>query len=257
LAADDPAEEIRERPFPHLLVDNWLDPDLYARLAASFPSCPANSGPTGYTLFWGDPDYDRLIAENSAWGAFFRRFHSQAFVDWILGRFAGTFATEACVDLSRARYVDHQESRADKELALLDPAGLAPDDLWVRVDIMQGREGYHRVPHLDHRRRAASMLIYFCDADEAGMKGGDLVLHGDGGETVTVRPRHNRMVVFPCADDSIHSVTAIRRQDAPRNFVQVTLSSRTALWEGQNPRPSLGYRLRARLAGAAHRIGLG
>lgn len=246
---------VRSSPFPHILMDDWLEPDLYARLRDSFPYCPPNSGPTGYTLFSGDRDYERLIEENQAWGAFFGLFHRQAFVDQVLSAFPDVFGG-ARVDLSRARYVPWRESREDKELPVLPPVGLAPDDLWVRVDIMQGRKGYNRIPHLDHRRRAASMLIYFCDADEAGMRGGDLVLHGLGGETLAVRPRHNRMVLFPCAANSIHSVTPIRRQTAPRNFVQVTLSSCTDLWDGETPRPSLGYRVQARLRSMAAQAGL-
>jgi hypothetical protein len=243
---------IRSSPFPHMLVDDWLEPGLYRRLCDSFPHCPPNSGPTGYTLFWGDPDYDRLIERNEAWGIFFRSFHRQAFVDQVLAAFPDVFA-EARVDLSSARYSPYRESREDKELPMLSDAGPAPDDLWVRVDVMQGRQGYKRLPHLDHRRRAASMLIYFCDSDEAGMKGGDLVLHGHGREAVTVRPRHNRMVLFPCAPDTIHSVTPIRRQSAPRNFVQIILSSCVDLWGGETPRPSFSYRLQARLRDFADR----
>ncbi len=250
------AAPVVQRPFPHILADRWLDADLYERLRRSFPDCPPNSGPTGFTLFWGDPDYDRLIAEDEAWAAFFRSFHSQAFIDHVLAAFAETFANEARVDLSRARYVSHRESREEKELVRLPRSGLAPDELWVRVDIMQGPKGYYRFPHVDHRRRALSLLFYLCDADEAGMKGGDLVLHGPGRETATVRPRHNRMVMFPCAAGSVHSVTPILRQSAPRNFVQVTVSSSVDLWDGVNPRPSLWRRTQARALGLAGRIGL-
>ena len=235
-------ETVRAEPFPHVLADRWLDPALYEALRASFPECPPASGPTGFTLFWGDPDYDRLIAENPAWRGFFEHFHSQAFVDYALSTFAEAVQSEARHDLSRARYIPYRESRADKERERLAPNGHAPDDLWVRVDIMQGRLGYDRGPHLDHRRRALSMLIYFCDADEAGLDGGDLVLHGRDGETVAIRPRHNRMVMFPCVAASLHSVTPIQSQKAPRNFVQVILSSSVELWGGKTPRPPLWRR---------------
>jgi hypothetical protein len=256
-ALDRPAAApVTGRPFPHVLADDWLDPGLYDRLRRSFPDCPPNSGPTGFTLFWGDPDYDRLVAGNEAWAAFFRSFHSQAFVDHALAAFAETFASEALVDLSSARYVAYRESREDKELDRLPPSAHAPDELWVRVDIMQGRKGYYRFPHVDHRRRAVSLLVYFCDADEAGMKGGDLVLHGPDGEAVTIRPRHNRMVMFPCAARSIHSVSRIRRQSAPRNFVQVILSSSADLWDGASPRPSFWRLTRVRARALAGRIGL-
>lgn len=229
-----PAEPIvlpvRETPFAHVLADDWLDGDLYGALRASFPECPPATGPTGFTLFWGDPAYDRLIADSPAWGSLFRRFHSQAFVDHSLAQFADTFAREARIDLSDARYVPYQESRADKERPALRRVELAPDRLWVRLDIMQGLTGYTRAPHLDHRRRAVSLLLYFCDAEENEMEGGDLVLHGEEGEETVIRPRHNRMVAFPCDNRSLHSVSPIVSQRAPRNFVQVTLSSSVDLW---------------------------
>ena len=100
------------------------------------------------------------------------------------------------------------------------------------------------------------MLIYFCDADEAGMKGGDLVLHGSGGDSVTIRPRHNRMVMFPCTAASLHSVTMIRRQSAPRNFVQVTVSSSVDLWHGTTPRPTFGERTRGRFRHLGRQLGV-
>lgn len=248
-------ENVRSSPFPHVLADDWLEPALYERLRATFPHCPPNTGPTGFTLFGGDPDYEALVAGNAAWAEFVGLFHRQAFVDHALATFADTY-DEARVDLTAARYVDHRETREEKELARLPASALAPDDLWVRVDIMQGRKGYYRHPHLDHRRRALSMLIYFCDADEAGMKGGDLVLHGSRGEAVMVRPRHNRMAMFPCAAGSLHSVTPIRRQSAPRNFVQVILSSTADLWDGVTPRPSVSRRASARGRALLQRVGL-
>ena len=158
-------------PFPHALADQWLDADLYERLRRSFPHCPPNTGPTGFTLSAGDADYDRLIADDEAWARFCGLFHGQAFIDYALTAFDETFAHQARVDLSDASYIPFRESREDKELGGLAQVPHQSDELWVRVDIMQGRKGYYRHPHLDHRRRALSMLIYFCDADEAGMKG--------------------------------------------------------------------------------------
>jgi hypothetical protein len=230
---------VREAPFAHVLADGWLEADLYTALCRSFPDCPPGTGPTGFTLFWGDPAYDRLMADNPAWRSLFERFHAQPFIDYCLAQFAETFASEARFDLSAARYAPYRESRADKERPALPRVELAPEQLWVRLDIMQGLTGYARAPHLDHRRRAVSMLLYFCDADENEMEGGDLVLHGAGGEEEVVRPRHNRMVAFPCHGRSLHSVSRIASQARPRNFVQVTVSSSVDLWPAEeDTRPS-------------------
>lgn len=243
---------VEPAPFPHVVAEDWLEPDLYAALKARFPECPAASGPTGYTLFAGDPDYDRLVAQDPHWRAFAQRFHGQGFVDFALATFGARFADEAVHDLSGARYVPYVEDRIDKERPALRRVEHAPDELFVRVDIMQGRTGYARAPHLDHRRRAATLLLYFGDADADGMAGGDLVLHdADGAAAKVVRPRDNLMVMFACGNDSLHSVAPIRAQARPRNFVQVTLSSSVDLWRPL-PRPLLA-RARAGLRALARR----
>lgn len=237
-------------PFPHVVKDGFLDCDAYRTIAASFPACPANSGPTGFSVFQDDPTFAALLERVPAWRALFERTQSQAFVDHVLAQFPSVCGAGTSVDLAGARFAAHVESRADKERRHLPPTGLAPDDLWVRFDILQGNVGYKRAPHTDHRRRAASMLIYFCDAAENEMLGGDLVLHdADGREAATVRPRHNRMVLFPCHNASVHSVSTILAQSAPRNFVQITVSSSVDLW----PTPPVGIATRLREKAAALR----
>lgn len=219
------------RPFPHAVVDDFLDRDSYAALCASFPECPRNSGPTGYSCFVGDPGYDALIDSSAAWRRLHEATQSDAFVSAVLGLFPRVFAAEARVDLSHARFSSYLEARTDKEQPHLPASGLPADAMFVRCDVLQGNIGYRRAPHLDHRRRAATMLIYLCDGEADEMVGGDLVLHDRRGRAVkTVRPRHNRMVVFPCNNRSWHSVSPIVAQRRPRNFVQITLSSTVDLW---------------------------
>jgi len=227
-----PAFDVAEQPFPHVLKDGYLEPELYRALVSSYPECPPASGPTGFNYFWGDPEYERMLAESDAWRTLFQRFHSQAFVDYARAQFSRVVADECVVDLSNARYVPYQESRADKEQPRLAKVEHAPDELWVRMDVSQARRGYDRGPHLDHRRRLITMLIYFCDADEIEMVGGDLLLHTgpESPPAEVIRPRHNRMAMFPCHNASWHSVTPIVSQAGPRNFVQVTVSSSIDLW---------------------------
>ena len=76
------------------------------------------------------------------------------------------------------------------------------------------------------------MLIYLSDSTEIQMQGGDLLLHaGAVGSPVTrVTPQHNRMVCFPCMSRSYHSVTPITSLIAPRNYIQVHISSSVDAW---------------------------
>ena len=233
---DLPSLTVTPRPFAHAVNPAFLPADLYTALAASFPICPPLGGPTGFSYFRGDPVYDELVAKNEAWRALFTNLHSQSFIDYCVGQFSDSFAADGCLlDTATLRYLDHFESRADKAKRSVEFGNRTPEDLWVRVDILQGRIGYRREPHLDHRRRLLTVLIYFCDAQEIDMQGGDLILNerlagGEFADLEAIAPRHNLMIAFPCSARSYHSVSLIHSQRAPRNFVQVTISSPVDAW---------------------------
>lgn len=224
------------RPFPHIRSEAFLDADLYAQLRSSFPQCPPSTGPTGTSLYWGDPEYDRLVTEHPAWRTLFTSVQSQSFVDACLERFRSVIESDECLlDLSQARFVSYRESREDKELRHLSRIEHAPHELWVRMDIHQGHVGYERHIHCDHKRRVLSMLVYFCDAAEDRMQGGELLLHPPKhrfwpAKVQAIAPRHNRMVAFACSKNSRHSVPVIESLAAPRNFVQIAISSSVDAW---------------------------
>lgn len=228
--------KVIKRPFAHVANECFIDPRVYAELRDSFPVCPPNPGPTGFTLFWGDEEYQRLLDTQPAWQALFDAFHSQEFIDWGIEQFAGVWKRQDCrIDLSKARYVHYLEDRIDKEQDHLRQVDHAPDELWVRMDILQGHPGYERVIHHDWKRRLISMLIYFCDQTENGMQGGELLLHSRRylrwlRPAVTINPRHNLMVAFPCSKRSWHSVPRITSSPRPRNYLQVHISSSVDAW---------------------------
>jgi hypothetical protein len=222
--------DVRAKPFPHVVCEEFIEPESYERLRRTFPACPPGTSPTGFSLYRGDEGYTRLLDEEPAWRALFETFHSQAFVEWGTGQFADVWEREGCMlDLSRARYVPYREDRVDKERPRLRKVEHAPEELWVRMDIHQGRVGYTRPVHLDHARRLVSLLVYFCDHAENGMEGGELLLHGDAAP-IRITPRHNLMVAFPCANNSHHSVPPIISAAAPRNYIQVHISSSVDIW---------------------------
>jgi hypothetical protein len=228
---------VNAKPFPHVVHEQFIKPEHYRRLAETFPACPPTAEPTGYSLFWGDEGYERLLEEQPTWSALHKTFHSQSFIDWAVEQFAPFWRREGCeLDLSHARYVPYREDRIDKARPSLRRVELAPEELYVRTDIYQGRAGYARAIHVDHRRRLVSMLIYMCDP----MEGGELLLHTGpklhwyGARPRRVAPRHNLMVAFPCAARSHHSVSPVASRDATRNYIQVQISSSVDIW---NDRP--------------------
>ncbi|HEX8844053.1 MAG TPA: 2OG-Fe(II) oxygenase [Pyrinomonadaceae bacterium] len=228
--------DVKAEPFPHVAHERFVDPDYYRQLCRTFPTCPPSTGPTGFSLYWGDEGYQRLLDEQPAWRTLFDTFHSQAFIEWGIKQFAEVWQRDGCrIDLSEARYVPYREDRVDKERAALRRVEHDPHELWVRMDIHQGRLGYFRPVHLDHARRLVSMLIYMCDHTENKMTGGELFLHGVGGReerrpSTRITPRHNLMIAFPCTNGSHHSVSKITSAAAPRNYIQVHISSSVDVW---------------------------
>lgn len=224
-------------PFAHVIRDHFIAPEFYQQLCKSFPPCPPSTGPTGFSLYWGDEGYQRLLDAEPAWQALFNTFHSQGFIDWCKRQFAAVWAEHGCmIDLSRARYVPYREDRIDKERGTLRKVEHEPDELWIRMDIHQGQMGYDRPVHLDHARRLMSMLVYMCDHDENEMIGGELFLHqgkrqeAHDAASTRVTPRHNLMVAFPCTASSYHSVSPITSMARPRNYIQVHISSSVDIW---------------------------
>ena len=146
------------------------------------------------------------------------------------------WAADGCkIDVSRATYVDYHESRADKERNTIAQIVHQPHELFVRMDIHQGRVGYTRAVHRDHARRLISMLVYMVDQDAIEMAGGELILHPVPLQrlwkpTVTVSPKQNLMVAFPCGNRSHHSVAPITSTARPRNYIQVQISSSVDIW---------------------------
>lgn len=244
-----PTMNYRE-PFPHVVHDQFIAPEYYSELCRSFPTCPPSTGPTGFSLYWGDESYTRLLEEHAAWRRLFNTFQSQEFIDWGRQQFSSVWEDAGCkIKLSDARYVSYREDRIDKERASLRKVEHEPHELWVRMDIHQGQIGYDRAVHVDHARRLVSMLIYMCDHAENRMVGGELFLHtGPRSRTeasTRVTPRHNLMVAFPCTARSYHSVSELTSMSAPRNYIQVHISSSVDIWPRESTRRDWPRKLRA------------
>ena len=229
---------INNRPFPHVIHERFIDPLIYRQLNDSFPACLGRTGPSRFSLYWGDDEYQQLLDEEPIWQRLFSSFHSQQFIDWTKKQFAPVWEELGYkIDLSNARYVPYREDRIDKPREVLREIKHPPDELWVRMEIHQARVGYWRKIHVDHRRRLLTMLIYFCDHEENRMHGGELLLHDgpeerwNGGQATRIAPRPNLMAAFPCWSRAFHSVAPITAQAAPRNYLQVHISSSVDIWD--------------------------
>jgi hypothetical protein len=226
--------KVQDHPFAHAVVDDVLPTELFGRLRARYPECPPGSGPTGRTIHRGDPAFDAIMAADPDWRALFASCNSAEFVGALTSLFATEIARSCLVPRQDMVFADHIETRAEKETARLSRPALPPEALSVRFDFMQGQDSYYRAPHLDHRRRLATMLVYFDAPGADTYAGGDLILHAtDGAEVARISPATNRAVLFACSENSWHAVDPVRDCRQPRRFLQVSVTSCHDIWPGQ------------------------
>jgi hypothetical protein len=225
-------------PHPHLVIDEIVAPDVYASLR--FPDdLVARRAAWGITAT--DPSYE-LVLDDPAWRAIHDELRGEAFVRGVLRAFAGDLRREQClVDARRARLVPFSETREEKAMPALATDG-DPNEIFTRVDFQSKAEGgYREFVHLDWARRVVGGILFFSDADEEGLEGGELALYRDRGfrndrwchdpELVaTFRPRHNFGVIFLNWNGAFHGPRAITKLRGRRRWLYYTISSRVDIW---------------------------
>lgn len=205
-----------DTPFPHVVSDAILPPELFARLKADFPddrvfgTTAESSGSmgsragrdTGFDIYRGDPAYAELMRQSAAWREFDAWINSMDFV----AKYQELFSPHAealglGIDIGASTYNrDYEEPRE----ALAPPAasgskvgkfvrkltrGLSGGEptraqenrggieLFSRLDITRALSGYAKPPHTDHGNRLCSLIIYFTDSEQSGLQGGDLRIY--------------------------------------------------------------------------------
>lgn len=214
-------------PFPHLVINEALDPELYAALASSFPRPEVVAGP-GYQRRQGNnrrysaPAWSLLLREDlhPVWQAFLQLLVSKEFFATVLTAFAGHWDRRLLPLLT------------DAELQRSGPGLLYRDSFRdfrvladARVEInspVRDVPSSPRGAHLDTPNRVYSALFYFRD-ERDDSTGGDLELFRwksrpsepidvfelprDDVERVSAIPyRPNQLVLFPQSVSALHGV---------------------------------------------------
>jgi hypothetical protein len=225
-------------PHPHLVIDELIAPDVYATMR--FPDEHLEAG-ANWGLTGADAQYANVLAD-PAW----RRLHDllcgEAFVSEVLQCFALDMERAGClIDADRARLTDYVESRDEKEREALVFAGDA-NDVFTRLDFQsKGAGGYREFVHLDWARRIIGGILFFSDADEEGLVGGETALYRDRAfrndrwchdpELVALfRPKHNTGVIFLNSNAGFHGPRAITALRGRRRWLYYTISSRSNVW---------------------------
>lgn len=274
-------DDVVQDPYPHVVTDQLLPEDLFRRLKADWPggvafeqtaeassSVGSRAGKgTGFDIYRGDTAYDELVAGSPAWAEFDGFINSPAFVETYLELFGPDSANIGLkAEISPAHYRrDFIEPREvlKEHLTLGERlAGMArrltgtsrrqpgpePVELFTRLDITRSLGGYAKPPHCDRKNRLCSLIVYFSDAEETGLEGGELLIYRaraprpvesaprhprpeDVEVVAKLKPKENRGVFFPCCNTSYHGVTAITSQGVARDFLYINISARdTHLW---------------------------
>lgn len=225
-------------PHPHIFIEEIVAPSDYAQM--KFPDelvAPDES--------WGITTSDSRYAEvmrDPLWRRLREELCGEPFVRTVLTEFADEMRSENClVDPERWTIVDFIESREEKETAVLS-TDADPNQIFTRLDFQsKGRGGYREFVHLDWARRIIGGILFFSDADEEGLEGGELALFRDRAFRndrwchdpellVQFAPRHNTGVIFLNSNTGFHGPRAITKLEGRRRWLYYTISSKVDVW---------------------------
>jgi hypothetical protein len=268
--------DVSADPFPHVIKQDILPSELFNALRADFPGADvfadqqnahgaagSRTG-TGFDLYRGDSAYEALTARSDAWRGFDAYINSERFADTFREIFADHIDEIGLrIDIANSHvdpgYVEPRELLtetatlgdrvAEVGLKVLDRfQPIKPVSLFTRLDIHRSLGGYAKPAHCDRGNRLASLIVYFTDADKAGLEGGELLIfkhkqqrtareyeRHPHAENVTqiakLKPKPNLGVFFPCQNNSYHGVTPVTSQGVSRDFLYINISGRSrSLW---------------------------
>lgn len=232
-------------PHPHIVIDQITDASTYERLR--FPDTHILPG-ASWGLTTSDPGYQDVLAD-PLWRELHDTLRGQWFVSQVLDALADDMRRASClVDPHDWQLTDFVESRDEKERAVLASDG-NPNELFTRMDFQsKAAGGYREFVHLDWARRIVGGILFFCDADEEGLVGGETALYRDrdfrddrfchdAELTALFTPRHNTGIIFLNSNRGFHGPRAITALRGRRRWLYYTISSRVDVWPSR-PRPT-------------------
>lgn len=240
------AADIRSEPFPHVVITDAMEPDLYADLAGSFPGFariawagPAHAIPSNRHFAMSARHILTAPDLPDSWKRFTERHSGAEFLAEVGALFAGHWPAALLAALD-GRFTGHS-------LGHFSPGGTEPGETVPRIRVdarmeinspVRDRASVVRGPHLDTPNRLYSGLFYM-RAPEDDSVGGELVLYRWRGEPVATITAHqlpdeavvevlrlpyraNQLVLFPQGIHALHGVGL--RQPTPhlRRYVFIT-----------------------------------
>ncbi|MBB6253682.1 2OG-Fe(II) oxygenase [Nitrospirillum iridis] len=236
------AADIRTDPFPHIVADLPVEPELYEALSASFPSfqrlawdCPPERVPNNRRfalpaqLLMEAPDLPEC------WKEFLALHSGPTFLAEVAALFAGHW-DPAMLAVLDGSLTNHSTGRLS--LSNPGPYRIHQDARLEINSAVRDRPSSSRGAHLDTPNRLFSCLFYLRAPDDDAV-GGDLELFrwrsGPAGpvssyevppDTVdrvaTIPYAANRMVIFPQNVNALHGVSPRHPTPHTRRYVFIT-----------------------------------
>jgi hypothetical protein len=233
----------------HLYLPQLLAPEVYERLAP-FPDIKSRGmGRSGRDLFMGEPGYDEVV-HREGYSDLYNLFTSSEFVSWVLSKFADDMRRYECTfDAEDAKLIDppflETREALDRAPNVLDEDA-PPNELFNRFDFTIAGGDYTPYVHLDSPRRVVGGLLFFSDAEEEEMEGGEFTLYRDllfANDRVAHLPipikkfpvRKNSGVLFLNCNAGFHGPNPIRSLKGTRRWVYCSISSRNLAWSWNRP----------------------
>ena len=229
-------KNVLRTPYP-FVVGEVFEPTMYQKLLEDFPKISDKSLSEAsfqggrMRIQSGSEEFENLVRSSPAWTEFNNYARSRALVKY----FSDLFGAEFQRNMTN---LESMPSRIKLRHKLRNLLGINP--FGVDIDLSTSGLGYVNRIHSDRERRHLVMLIFFCDAKEEGMVGGEFVVHelknyiptkADrffDAEQCTVkqkiRPKHNTGVAFLNSPKSLHSVSEIIKITGRRKFVYLGLN---------------------------------
>ena len=192
------AEFAAGEPFPHIVIDNFLDPEYCCRLSDEFPAFDAEKARNEFGEIGGKAVHQNLPGLGPAYKDFDRMIRSRDFLTWV----------EAVTGISKLLYDPDYVGGGTHE-------NLDGQDLDPHVDF-----NYHPTRGL-HRRLN---LLLFLNPKWREDWGGSLELHrspwlrSEENHVKTIRPIENRIVLFETSERSWHGFSKIRFQESQKDL---------------------------------------
>ncbi|KAL6069456.1 hypothetical protein QOT17_007479 [Balamuthia mandrillaris] len=189
--------EFYEKPYPHFVKYNALDPSLFELLDREYPPIPRRIGdrynPTGHkSIPDGSSLFRKVTKESLAWAKLLNFAHSQEFVDLGVRLFGKYFKEEArcLVEPEKLVYKYHSEDNSSVNLTDLvairnriktgQEKVVSRNEVFSRMDFFHGRPiKYVFPPHRDYPHRLFAILLYFDALNET--TGGSLSIMEERG----------------------------------------------------------------------------